>query len=381
VAREVSEISDFWRGRRVFVTGHTGFKGSWLALWLLRRGARVTGYALEAPTRPSLFDAANLDADMHNVLGDVRDPAAVRRAMAEARPDVVLHLAAQSLVRAAYADPIGTYATNVMGTVHVLDAVRHVESVRTVLNVTSDKCYENREWPWPYRENDPMGGHDPYSNSKGCSELVSASYRHAFFEADAGARRVASASARAGNVIGGGDWASDRLVPDLMRGFAGGVPVCIRRPGAVRPWQHVLEPLSGYLRLVERLFGDGEDFHGGWNFGPRLEDTQPVSAVADRLAAEWGSDARWIRDESPHPHEANLLSLDWSKARSRLRWTPTWTLDEALRRTAAWYRSYYDGGAGRVRDACERDIAAFERATAELSLAPPVAHSVTSSHV
>lgn len=371
----------FWRGKHVFLTGHTGFKGSWLALWLLRLGARVTGYALEAPTSPSLFGAAGLAAALDDVRGDVRDASAVRDAMHRARPDLVMHLAAQSLVRPAYADPIGTYATNVMGTVHVLDAVRHVESVRAVLNVTSDKCYENREWPWPYRENDPMGGHDPYSSSKGCSELVSASFRDAFFEAEGKSCRVASASARAGNVIGGGDWALDRLVPDLVRGFVHHVPVRIRRPAAVRPWQHVLEPLSGYLLLAQRLLTDGAAFHGGWNFGPRQEDAQPVATVADRLVTAWGGGARWIRDEDPHPHEAHHLSLDWSKARSGLGWTPTWRLDEALQRTASWYRSYYDGGAPSMRDACERDIGAYERAMSEPAPGRPADHPGIASHV
>ena len=351
-----------WSGKRVLLTGHTGFKGAWLAQWLVRKGASVIGFALQPPTTPSLFHAAQLHKDMNSVTGDVRDADTVRRVMREAAPELVIHMAAQSLVRPAYVDPVGTYATNVMGTVHVLDAVRHTDSVRAVVNVTSDKCYENREWVWPYRESDPMGGHDPYSNSKGCAELVSASYRSSFFAGADAARQVSIATVRAGNVIGGGDWATDRLIPDLVRGFMTGHPVRLRRPSAVRPWQHVLEPLSGYLLIAERLLTAGAEYAEGWNFGPQLEHTLPVSAVADALVTHWGdARAKWVRDEDRHPHEAHHLSLDWSKARLRLGWSPRWSLDDAVQRTAVWYRSYYsDSSAQAVRTLCDADFVAYD---------------------
>lgn len=346
----------FWKDKQVFVTGHTGFKGSWLCLWLERMGAQVTGYALAPPTEPSLFQVADVAAGMTSLQGDIRDLAGLSAAMAEAAPDVVLHLAAQSLVRPSYDDPVGTYATNVMGTVNVLEAVRRTPGVRVVVNVTSDKCYENREWPWGYRENEAMGGHDPYSSSKGCAELVAAAYRRSFFEV--GEHAVALASARAGNVIGGGDWAVDRLVPDVLKAFGEGRPVQLRSPTAVRPWQHVLEPVHGYLLLAERLWSDGPAHAGGWNFGPSEDDARPVSWIVEQLADCWGEGASWGQDEGQHPHEAHYLKLDCSKARSQLQWQPRWSLAKALEQTVAWYRAYLAGED--MRTVSEAQIALYE---------------------
>lgn len=342
----VSPESGFWRGKRVFLTGHTGFKGSWLALWLHHLGAEVLGFALDPPSTPSLFEAARLDELIETVHGDVRSLEAVGTAVARFRPEVVFHLAAQSLVRPSYEDPAGTFATNVMGTVHVLEAIRQVDTVRAAVIVTSDKCYENRESPlWGYRESDRMGGADPYSNSKGCAELVSASYRRSFFGDDP--QGPALASARAGNVIGGGDWATDRLVPDTMRAFTADRPVHIRHPQAVRPWQHVLEPLRGYLMLARALWTDGDRFADGWNFGPQQEDARPVGDVVDRLIARWGDGADAVRAPGSHPHEASFLRLDCSKARALLGWTPLVDLPTALDWTAEWYRAFYDGADAR----------------------------------
>lgn len=330
----------FWRGRRVFVTGHTGFKGSWLCLWLQSMGAEVTGYALPPPTDPSLYQAAGVGRGMHSHLGDIRQADELARVLIDSQPDVVFHLAAQPLVRHSYAHPVETYATNVMGTVHLLEAVRQAQSVRSVIIVTSDKCYENREWPWGYREIDPVGGYDPYSNSKGCAELVVSAYRSSYFNPDHyQEHRVALASARAGNVIGGGDWASDRLVPDIIRAVSAGQPVRIRNPHAIRPWQHVLEPLSGYLLLAQRLYEQGALFGQGWNFGPADDDAQPVSWIVDRVADLWGDGARWDLEGGEHAHEANYLRLDCSKARVELQWQPKWRLGQALEKTVEWYRA------------------------------------------
>lgn len=328
----------FWSGRRVFVTGHTGFKGSWLTAWLLRMGAEVTGYALPPPTGPSLYRALRLADEHRGVTGDVRDAASLDASLRDARPEVVFHLAAQALVRRSYAEPTETFGTNVMGTVHLLDAVRAVGSVGAVVAVTTDKVYENREWVWPYREHDALGGHDPYSSSKAMAELATASYRRSFFPpSDLARHGTAIATARAGNVIGGGDWAEDRLVPDLVRGFERDRPVVIRHPDAVRPWQHVLEPLSGYLVLAERLQAGDADACDAWNFGPDDGDALPVGDLADRLASRWGEGARWLHEPGVGPHEAHVLRLDIAKARHVLRWLPRWTIATAVDRTADWY--------------------------------------------
>jgi len=314
----------FWSGKRVFLTGNTGFKGSWLSLWLGQMGADVTGYALAPPTTPSLFSLANLEASIRWIEGDVRDRDKVLTAMKSARPDVVIHMAAQPLVRESYLDPVGTYSTNVMGTVHVLDAVRQVESVRAVVNVTTDKCYENQEWPWGYRENEPMGGHDPYSNSKGCSELVTSAYRKSFFsnETFGKTHQVGLASGRAGNVIGGGDFAKDRLIPDILKAIQEGEVVKIRSPHAIRPWQHVLEPLSGYLSLAQGLYSEGTKYAEAWNFGPRDEDAKPVEWIVQKLCALVPGARGYEIDRNPQPHEAHYLKLDISKAvRARRRQT------------------------------------------------------------
>jgi CDP-glucose 4,6-dehydratase len=324
----------FWAGRRVLVTGHTGFKGSWLSLWLTRMGAEVTGLSHAVPTDPSLFELARVGELVETVTADVRDGEAVARAVEAARPEVVLHLAAQPLVRASFEDPRSTYEVNVMGTVNVLDAVRRAGGVRAAVNVTSDKCYENREWEWAYREDEPMGGHDPYSSSKGASELVTSAYRRSF--------GMRLASARAGNVIGGGDWGADRLIPDLMRGALSGTPVEIRNPGATRPWQHVLNPLSGYLVLAQALW-DEPDAATAWNFGPAQEDARPVSWIVERLAELWPGELPWTLAAGEHPHEAHYLKVDSSRARTRLGWAPRWDLARALDSIVEWYGALRDG--------------------------------------
>jgi CDP-glucose 4,6-dehydratase len=336
--------SAFWRGKRVFLTGHTGFKGSWLSLWLQQLGAELTGFALEAPSSPSLFTVAQVARGMRSILGDIRDPAALQRAMQEAQPEIVIHMAAQALVRHSYAHPVETYAVNVMGLVNLFEAVRATRGIRAVLNVTSDKCYENREWPWGYRENEALGGYDPYSNSKACAELVTAGYRSSYFNPDNYAEHgVALASARAGNVIGGGDWAQDRLIPDMVRAIGRGQPVLIRNPGSIRPWQHVLEPLSGYLTLAERLFTHGAPFAQGFNFGPHDGDARPVNWIVERLCQEWGGGAAWAIDGTPQPHEATYLKLDCSKAKSQLGWQPRWHLGQAIDRIVAWHKAHAGG--------------------------------------
>ena len=327
----------FWRDRAVLLTGHTGFKGAWLALWLQSIGARVTGLSDRVPTQPSLYELARVgDGLEHDVRADIRDDAAVRDAFARHEPEIVIHMAAQSLVRASFADPRTTYETNVMGTVNVLEAVRVTPSVRAVVNVTSDKCYDNHAGrdARPFAEDDPKGGHDPYSNSKGCAELVADAYLRSFFATDSDGPRLGSA--RAGNVIGGGDWAAERLIPDIMAGALEGAPIPIRHPEAVRPWQHVLNPLSGYLRLAEQLHASPEQ-QGGWNFGPSLDDARPVRWIADRLTELWPGELRWELDAGPHPHEAHFLALDSAKARERLGWAPVWELEETLAAIVAWY--------------------------------------------
>lgn len=333
----------FWRGKRVLVTGHTGFKGSWLCLWLQAMDATVAGFALDPATSPNLFELARVGAKMDSAIGDLRDPDAVARAVERFRPEIVLHLAAQAVVRISYDEPVATYATNVMGTVHLLEAVRRCPDVRAVVVVTSDKCYENREWAWGYRESEPMGGHDPYSSSKGCAELITAAYRSSFFGPGAGMHGAAVASARAGNVIGGGDWTPDRLIPDIMRALAEKRPVAIRNPGAVRPWQHVLESLGGYLEIAERLCSDGAAFAEAWNFGPGYRDCRPVGWLVSRIAALWGGDVRWDIDCRARPHEANVLKLDSSKAAARLGWQPRWELGRALESIVSWHKAHIAG--------------------------------------
>lgn len=330
-------VNPSWQGRRVLVTGHTGFKGSWLALWLHAMGAKVTGFALPPPTDPSLFEAARLADLVDHVEGDVRDFTALRSTVERSRPDVIFHLAAQPLVRLSYEQPIETYAANVMGTVHLLEAARLTGGVKAIVCVTSDKCYENREWDWPYRESDPMGGHDPYSSSKGCAELVVAAWRRSYFgSADA----PLLASVRAGNVIGGGDWAADRLVPDLVRAFEAGVAPLIRAPDAVRPWQHVLEALGGYIMIAERLMAGERRFADAWNFGPADEDARPVRWIVDRMRAGWRDGAAPpTLDAGPRPHEAGLLRLDSARARAALGWRPALDLGQAIGWIVEWHKA------------------------------------------
>ncbi|WP_028007999.1 CDP-glucose 4,6-dehydratase [Solimonas flava] len=351
--------ADFWRGKRVFVTGHTGFKGSWLSLWLHKLGASVVGYSLPPPTNPSLFEAAGVERLVDTTFGDIRERETLVAVMRKAEPDIVFHMAAQPLVRLSYQDPVGTYATNVMGTVHVLEALRASPSVRAAVIISSDKCYENKEWDWGYRENEPMGGYDPYSNSKGCTELVVSAYRSSFFNAEKfDKHRLALASARAGNVIGGGDWAGDRLVPDFIRAIVAGEELRIRSPHAIRPWQHVLEPLSGYLVLAQKLFADGSRYAQGWNFGPNDQDAKPVEWLVERLVQLWGDGARWRLDDQVHPHEANYLKLDISKVRGKLGWEPRWSLSDALANVVEWYRAHVAGAD--MRQISLQQISAYE---------------------
>lgn len=328
----------------MLLTGHTGFKGSWLSLWLQSMGADVIGYALPPPTHPSLFVSADVANGMTSFEGDIRDFPALAKVFEKFQPEIVFHMAAQSLVRYSYASPIETYATNVMGTVHLLEAARQTKGVRAIINVTSDKCYENREWLWGYRENEAMGGYDPYSSSKGCAELVTAAYRNSYFHPEkCKTHGVAVASARAGNVIGGGDWAEDRLIPDIMRAITQGKPVNIRNPHAIRPWQHVLEPLSGYLLLAQKLYDEKVAYAEGWNFGPNDEDAKPVQWIVERLTKSWGEGASWVLDEGGHPHEAHYLKLDCTKAKARLNWHPRWSLMQTLEKIIEWHKHAQKG--------------------------------------
>lgn len=335
----------FWQNKRIFLTGHTGFKGSWLSLWLQSMGAQVVGYALASSTNPSLFELTDVAKGMTNIIGDIRDLAHLKTVFAEHQPEIVIHMAAQPLVRYSYVEPVETYSTNVMGVVNLLEAVRATPSVKAVVIVTTDKCYENLEWDWGYRENEAMGGFDPYSSSKGCAELVTAAYRNSYFHPEKYATHgVAIATARAGNVIGGGDWSEDRLIPDIMRAISQGKPVSIRNPHATRPWQHVLEPLSGYLVLAEKLYTEGTCYAEGWNFGPYDADAKPVQWIVEKLTQSWGKGASWVLDGSDHPHEAHYLKLDCSKAKARLNWLPRWHLDYALENIVEWQRAHLNNG-------------------------------------
>lgn len=348
-----SSLAAFYSGKTVLVTGHTGFKGSWLSRWLKLMGARVVGVALEPEQRPNLFELAGIEREMTSVIGDIREPATLRRVVDEHRPEIVFHMAAQSLVRRSYREPVSTYETNVMGTVHMLEACRTAPSVRSVVIVTSDKCYENKEWPWGYREIDPLGGADPYSSSKGCAEIVAAAYRRSFFAARGSA---GVASVRAGNVIGGGDWSEDRIIPDMVRGATSGTETVIRNPASTRPWQHVLEPLSGYLLVGQRLHEQPELHSEAWNFGPNPESWTSVGELATRFVAALGRGKLALATPEPGAlHEATLLALDSSKARARLGWRPRLDFDAALRMTAEWYRAHLEAP-GSERELLDRQI-------------------------
>ena len=350
----------FWKDKRILITGHTGIKGSWLSLWLQNTAAYVIGYSLPAPTEPSLFEIAHLDAGMTSICGDIRNLEYLKTVIAENKPDILIHMAAQALVRNSYNNPIETYSTNVMGTVNVLEAVRHSGCVRVVIIVTSDKCYKNNEWLWGYRENEPMGGYDPYSSSKGCAELITSAYRNSYFSnKDYEYHGVAVATVRAGNVIAGGDWSKDRLIPDIIKAFMENRPVSIRNPNAIRPWQHVLEPLSGYLSLAEKLWEYGTEFAGAWNFGPDDRDAKRVSWVVEKLTELWGEAAHWDLDTAQHPYETSYLKLDCSKAKSLLGWEPKLSLSTAIEWVIEWYQSYRQNED--MRSATEAEICRFER--------------------
>jgi CDP-glucose 4,6-dehydratase len=351
----------FWKGKRIFITGHTGFKGSWLCLWLHRLGAKATGYSLKPPTDPSLFELAKVNKLITSITGDVRDGKKLIKCLSEAKPEIVIHLAAQPLVRDSYQLPVDTYAINVMGTVNVLEAIRlHGDTVRAFVNITTDKVYENREYLWAYQEIEPLGGYDPYSNSKACSELVTAAYRNSYFNpGDYKKHKIAVATARAGNVIGGGDWSKDRIVPDCIRAILADKPVIVRNPYAIRPWQHVLEPLSGYLCLAEKLCKNGPKYAESWNFGPIDNDCKPVEYLVKAICSQWGPEALFTFAKVKGPHEAAFLKLDCSKARTRLGWRPHWNLEKALSATVAWYKTY--SSKGDIKEMCFKQIDEFEQ--------------------
>jgi CDP-glucose 4,6-dehydratase len=362
-----------WKGRRVFLTGHTGFKGSWMALWLTHLGAIVCGYSLSPPSEPSLFQVARVGERVQHTEADICDEHRLRSAMQEFAPEVVFHLAAQSLVRRSYAEPVLTYATNVMGTVNVLESIRHTASVKAAVMVTTDKCYENREWQWGYREEDRLGGHDPYSNSKACAELVSAAYRDSFFsKSSGGMHQVSIATARAGNVIGGGDWATDRLIPDLIRGFMADKEVIIRNPNAVRPWQHVLEPVRGYLQLAERILAQESGFASAWNFGPDDEDARPVQWIVESLAKQWSPRGSWVIDNDMHPHEATHLRLDCARAHNLLGWRPVLKLSGVLELIVEWFKQWK---AGNDMQQITLDQIDFYQRLSQFGLATPIGNA------
>lgn len=349
----------FWNGKKVLITGHTGFKGSWLSLWLRSLGTYVIGYSLPPPTKPSLFEVANVAEGMLSIIGDVRDLEHLKAIFTKYKPEIIIHMAAQSLVRYSYSNPVDTYATNVMGTVNILEAARQIGCAKVIVIVTSDKCYENKEWMWGYRENNPMGGHDPYSSSKGCAELITSAYLHSYFsKKDYPFHGVAVASVRAGNVIGGGDWSEDRLVPDIMKAFMNSRPVIIRNPNSIRPWQYILEPLYGYLCLTERLWENGPEFVGGWNFGPN-EEAKPVSWIVEKTTKLWGDNAYWELDnKNQNPHEDRYLTLDCSKAKKKLGWMPKLNLEMAIEWTVKWYHNFLQNN--NIRNYTELEIARYE---------------------
>uniref|UniRef100_UPI00404738BA CDP-glucose 4,6-dehydratase n=1 Tax=Algoriphagus sp. TaxID=1872435 RepID=UPI00404738BA len=356
MGRIIGNVSpSFWKGKKVFLTGHTGFKGSWLSLWLQNMGAVVKGYALVPNTNPNLFTQGNVAQNMDSEIGDVTDLNHIIESMKAFDPEILIHMAAQPLVRLSYEDPVTTYNTNVMGTVNVLEAARKCANLRSIVVVTTDKCYENKEWVWGYREDEPMGGYDPYSSSKGCAELVTAAYRNSYFN---GVNSPALASARAGNVIGGGDWSKDRLVPDILRAFEKNVPVVVRNPKSTRPWQHVLEPLSGYLVLAQRLYEDGQLFAEGWNFGPKDEDCKSVGWILDKMVDQWGCSTTWELDENNNPHEAGYLKLDCSKAAMRLGWYPKLRLEQTLEAIINWHKAFLDGA--NMREICLTEIENYQ---------------------
>jgi len=360
---DLVDLANFYKGKRAFVTGHTGFKGSWLCLWLHKLGVEVTGYALEPPTDPSLFALCGMEHLVHSIISDVRDFATLQSAISEAKPEIVIHMAAQPLVRDSYVNPVETYEINVMGTVNLLEAVRKSDGIRAVVNVTTDKCYENREWIWGYREDDPLGGFDPYSSSKACSEIVTNAYLRSFFDSEShNSHGVALASARAGNVIGGGDWGSDRLLPDCFRSLLSGRKIVIRNPLATRPWQHVLEPLSGYLLLTKGLYEKGQPYAGAWNFGPFDEDSKPVEWLVHRICEKWEGSSSYEVAPDNQLHEAHYLRLDCSKARAVLGWHPRWRLETALNKAVAWYTAYMrDIGSENLRNICLQQIEEYAR--------------------
>lgn len=330
--------ASFWKGRRVLVTGHTGFKGSWLAHWLTQMGARVTGYALAPNTHPAIFNVIDLNSRLHHIVGDVRDYANLREVMTTVKPEIIFHMAAQALVLEGYKNPRDTFETNVLGTVNLLESAREISDLKTIINITTDKVYENREWNWGYRETDSLGGHDPYSSSKACAEIATSAMRRSFFEE----KKVSVITCRAGNVFGGGDWCENRIIPDAIRAFSEKKPLIVRNPFSIRPWQHVLEPLRAYLLLAESSFNFNSDFPKSWNIGPTEADAVPVQELVDHVCAEWGAEASWqVFDSQLKPHEAKFLKLDCSLARNELDWLPLFSLREGLKMAVEWYKKYY----------------------------------------